>query len=98
MKLIRNRPTRYPPDKNTLAIVHFGPQPQTIRKQKTGLVVDVSAAGCKILIVNDEPEKDGTAAFISIGEWEFTKARLKWSRELDRGIFLLGFELEDKPL
>lgn len=92
-----HRPTRYAPDLGTLAQLHFGPTAEVVRDPIVALVVDVSRAGFKLVVVNFEAPVNGSPVFVAIGEQSFAKAELKWTKPLDPRVTMVGLEIRSEP-
>lgn len=94
MNAYQRRPTRYAPDRNTTAWIHFGAVPEDQKGLTAALVVDVSLRGCKLVVVNFRPEHEDVVAHLAFGDGPFERGRMRWSRMVEQGIWILGFERE----
>jgi hypothetical protein len=97
MAAVRQRATRYQPDKTATAQVHYGPTPEIARDLSVALICDISKSGCKLVPVNARPSKNGDVLFVAHSGGEYMRATQKWHRAVDPTVTIIGFEFFSAP-
>ena len=97
MAAVRQRATQYQPDKTSIAQVHYGPTADIVRDLSVALICDVSKSGCKLVLVNPKPSKNGDMLFVAIAGGEYLRATQRWHRAVDPTVTIIGFEFFSAP-
>jgi hypothetical protein len=97
MAAVRQRSTRYRPDRTSIAQVHYGPAADIVRDLSVALICDVSKSGCKLVLVNPRASKKGDVLYVAIAGGEFARATQKWHRSVDPSVTIIGFEFFTPP-
>ncbi len=95
-KAPKKRSIRFAPDPGTLAAVGFN---NGTDKAFTlfGLVLNESSTGCALVVMSDKKLKKEMECSCIVGHLPNTPAKIRWVKELEKGLLKLGieYELED---
>jgi hypothetical protein len=92
-KSVKKRSVRFPPDPGTLAEISFAPEagkPFTL----FGLVINESQTGCAVVMMTDLKFKKDCPCHARIGHLADTKAIVRWTKTLEKGLIKIGVEYD----
>lgn len=91
---VPSRSTRFDPDAGSVARIGISAGPARAAETLLGLVHNESRTGCAVILVGERKLDEGATCICQIGRLPFTKALVRWVKEIEPGVWKAGLEYQ----